>query len=163
VLTGHQVESPGVNDCPPDPPGGLLEPSQTSTLTPTPSPTLTVVSPLTLTASPSPTSSPTPTATPAQPTGGLTALQRRMEESIASYPVGGRYAVAVTDLQTGETIGVNAERRQLSGCSMNLFILLRITMDMQEGKYDEETRRTIDRLITSTTWSSNAQTARDLY
>jgi beta-lactamase class A len=86
-----------------------------------------------------------------------------MEQTIASYPVEGRYAVAVTDLQTGETVSVNGERKQLSGCSMNLFVLLQVAMDMERGRYAPETVDLVDGLISATTWSSNAATARDLY
>jgi beta-lactamase class A len=86
-----------------------------------------------------------------------------MEQAIASYPVEGRYAVAVTDLQTGETVSINGDRKQLSGCAMNLFVLLQVAMDMQEGRYSSEAIDVIDGLISATTWSSNAATARDLY
>jgi beta-lactamase class A len=86
-----------------------------------------------------------------------------MERAIAGYSVSGRYAVAVTDLETGETASVNGNRKQLGGCSMNLFVLLQATVDMQAGRYPPETVDVIDELIRTTTWSSNAATARDLY
>jgi beta-lactamase class A len=85
-------------------------------------------------------------------------LQRQLEEAVAGYPVEGRYAVAVTDLQTGETIGVNEDRQQLSGCVMNFFILL-LSMQHAAG----EPANQVSSLIDSTIYTSNATTARALY
>jgi hypothetical protein len=46
---------------------------------------------------------------------------------------------------------------------MNLFVLLQATLDLQDGRYAPETAELADELISATTWSSNAATARDLY
>jgi hypothetical protein len=110
-----------------------------------------------------PTATPPPGPAPNGGPGALAALQRDMEQAVAAYTVPGRYAIAVTDLQTGETVGVNASRRQLSGCSINLFVLLQATLDMQGGRYTPGEIEQANGLIASTTWSSNATAARDLY
>jgi hypothetical protein len=71
-----------------------------------------------------------------------------MEQAIASYTVSSRYAVAVTDLQTGETLSVNGDRKQLAGCAMNLFVLFQLSIDMHEGRYATES------IDSSTLWSA---------
>lgn len=139
-----------MTDCPPDSEPVAVASSLTTapTLTPPASPTGHA------------TATRTPAPTPTAVIGTLRVLQQRMEEAIASYPVKGRYAVAVTDLQTGETVSVHGDRRQLAGCSINLFVLFQVALDLQNGRYSLDT---VDALISSTTWSSNATTARDLY
>lgn len=87
-------------------------------------------------------------------------LQTRMEAEVEAYWMPGSYAVAVTDLQTMETIGVNGERLQLSACIMNYFVLLQAALDLQAGRYDASA---VDELMSATTWSSNAATARELF
>jgi hypothetical protein len=156
-LNDRQSMQLPVEDCPPDggPVGDVETPVPTRSTVVLPSPTVTT----------EPTRTPTspPSATPAPAITTLSLLQQRMELAIATNPVGGSYAVAVTDLQTGETVSVNGDRKQLSACAINLFVLLQVTIDMQEGKYDSDTVEAIDDLISATTWSSNAATARDLY
>lgn len=83
-----------------------------------------------------------------------------MAEAVERYPVPGRYAIAVTDLETGETASVNGDRPQLSGCSINYFVLLQVVVDLQDGKYG---LALVDDLFRETTWSSNATTALELY
>lgn len=83
-----------------------------------------------------------------------------MKAAIGSYSVPGEYAIAVTDLQTGETVSVNGDEQRLSGCVMNLFVILQVARDLEAGRY--EVARA-DELIAATTWSSNAATARELY
>lgn len=83
-----------------------------------------------------------------------------MAEAIDRYPVAGRYAVAVTDLETGETASVNGDRPQLAGCSINYFLLLQVTLDVQDGR---RALAAVDSLVRTTTWSSNALTALELY
>jgi len=120
------------------------------------------------TVAPTPTSAPEPTPTAApQPftetaaiSQDLLDLKDAMEAAVAAYWVPGVYAVAVTDLQTGETVSVRGEERQLSGCSMNFFVLAQVVADVAAGRYPLET---VDALVRATTWSSNARTARDLY
>ncbi len=46
-------------------------------------------------------------------------------------------AVAVTDLQTGETVDVNGNATRLPGCTINLFALIRVVVDLQFGRYPE--------------------------
>jgi beta-lactamase class A len=90
----------------------------------------------------------------------LLALQEDMQRAVDATSMPGEYAVAVTDLQTGETVSVNGDVQRLSGCVMNLFVILQVVRDLQDGRYDV---RRADALIAATTWSSNAATARDLY
>jgi hypothetical protein len=74
--------------------------------------------------------------------------------------VSGRFAVAVEDLQTGERIGVNAGRAQLSGCVMNFFVILAALRDVEQGAYALES---VDGVIRQTIWASDATAARSLY
>ncbi len=46
-------------------------------------------------------------------------------------------AIAITDLRTGETIDVNGDATRLPGCTINLFALMRVVVDLQAGKYPE--------------------------
>lgn len=83
-----------------------------------------------------------------------------LQAAIDSYSVSGEYAIAVTDLQTGHTVGAYSDRSQLSGCVMNFFVILQAVLDVQEGRYPLDT---VDSLIRATIWGSNATTARELY
>jgi hypothetical protein len=83
-----------------------------------------------------------------------------MAQAINSYWVPGQYAVAVTDLQTGETVNVNGDQSQLSGCVVNLFALFQAVIDVWGAHYPQEW---VESLISATIWSSNATTARDIY
>lgn len=90
----------------------------------------------------------------------LLALQSRLEGIVASSSVPGRFAVAVTDLQTGQTIGVGLDRIQLSGCVMNLFAIVAALRDVDAGLYSLDT---VDATIRQTIWASDATAARELY
>ncbi len=46
-------------------------------------------------------------------------------------------AVAITDLRTGETIDVQGDDQRLPGCTINLFALMRVVVDLQARKYQE--------------------------
>ncbi|HYM14907.1 MAG TPA: serine hydrolase [Dehalococcoidia bacterium] len=46
-------------------------------------------------------------------------------------------AVAITDLRTGETIDVEGDGVRLPGCTINLFVLMRVVVDLQAGVYPE--------------------------
>jgi len=138
---------PGPSSTPAIPPPTVAA-STTPTAAPTPPP-------------PPPTVVPTVVPSPAPtPSRALAALQQDMAELIERYPVPGRYAVAVTDLASGETASVNGDRPQLSGCSINYFLLLQVTLDLQDGRYP---LARVDALFRETTWSSNATTALELY
>ena len=89
----------------------------------------------------------------------LLQLKTDMEKAIEEYGAPGDYAVAITDLQTGETVSVHGDVPQLSGCVMNLFVLYQVALDLEAGKYPLER---VDTLVRDT-WASNAVTARDLY
>lgn len=89
----------------------------------------------------------------------MLALQAEMEEIIDAAWIEGRYAVAVTDLQTGETVGVNAQRLQLTACIANLFVLMLTMQDVENGAPIDD----VSDLMDTTIWASDAFTARALY
>lgn len=157
VRQSNGLPGPSVAECPPedpDLPGALAIATSTLLASPmasTPTPTM---------ALPTGTPGPAPTRTPLPAVGDMTELQAEMKAAVDRYGIAGRYAVAVTDLQTGETASVNADRPHLSACAINFFVLLQVTIDLQAGRYAVET---VDALMSATTWSSNASTARDLY
>ena len=109
---------------------------------------------------PPPPAAPPPPAPPPADSPGLDALRDALRAAVERYQVPGRYAVAVTDLVTGETTGVNATRRQLAGCSINLFVLMQAVLDVQHGRL---AMGDIDELVRATTWSSATEPARELY
>ncbi|MFN0148167.1 MAG: serine hydrolase [Dehalococcoidia bacterium] len=90
----------------------------------------------------------------------LEPLRLQLQEAVDGYWSKATYAIAVTDLQTGETVGVNEGRPQVSGCVLNLFVILSAVLDVQEGLYGLEV---VDSLIRQTLWASNAITAHELY
>jgi len=97
---------------------------------------------------------------PAATTPGLLALEDRLEELIATTTIPGRFAVAVTDLQTMETVGVATARRQLAGCVTNLFAIIAALRDVDAGAYPLDA---VDATIRQTIWASDATAAHDLY
>ncbi|MGD9933879.1 MAG: serine hydrolase [Dehalococcoidia bacterium] len=103
----------------------------------------------------------TPTATPTAPAAeGWDAFEASLRSTVDAYGIPGRYAVAVTDLQTGYTVSANGDQPQLTGCIVNFFVLLSALLDVRDGLYGAEI---VDDLIAATIWSSNAQTAFTLY
>lgn len=46
-------------------------------------------------------------------------------------------AVAITDLQTGESIDYNGNDTRLPGCTVNLFVLMKVVTELQAGRYPE--------------------------
>jgi hypothetical protein len=108
--------------------------------------------------------SPTPSPPGFLVTSGVGAdfidLQGALKKAIDLYPVRGDYAVAVSDLQSGETISVNGDVPRISGCTINLFVLFQVAIDLEAGKYP---LALVDELVRDTTWNSDAVTARELY
>jgi len=92
-----------------------------------------------------------------QPNEEFVGLRESLRAEIAASGISA--AVAVTDLQTGESIDVNGDEPRLPGCTINFFVLLSVVMDLQEGLYGEDE---VGDLIARTVWSSNPITARDL-
>ena len=88
------------------------------------------------------------------------ALEGEIQERVDAYEVPGEYAIAVTDLQTGEAISIHGDRLQLAGCSINIFAVLQATLDAQRGVYPESR---VGELIQTTVHFSSATHARDLY
>lgn len=105
-----------------------------------------------------PTSTPEPTPRPEDP--GLVALGEQMQAAIDGYWSAGNFSAAVTDLQTGQTAGAYMDQRQLPGCVMNLYVIIVVLQEVDAGAYALEA---VDSLIRATIWSSNAQTAFELY
>jgi len=99
---------------------------------------------------------PAPTPTPALDPD-LLALRDRLAAAIDESGINA--AVAVTDLQTGESIDVNGDGPRHAGCTANWFVLLSTVTDVQEGRYPESD---VGTLISRTIWGSNPVTARDL-
>jgi hypothetical protein len=62
-------------------------------------------------------------------------LRARIDAAIAGAGID--TAVAITDLRTGETIDVNGADARLPGCTINLFALMRVVVDLQLGRYPE--------------------------
>jgi Beta-lactamase enzyme family len=67
---------------------------------------------------------------------GLEDLQVRLQEAIEAS--GFDVTMAVTDLQTGETAAVRGEEPRLSGCTINVLVLIQATLDMQAGLLQKE-------------------------
>jgi hypothetical protein len=114
---------------------------------------------------PTATATPAPIATPEPPPTvevavPMSDLEAALNEIAAAYTAPGEYAFAVTDLQTGETVGVNLERPHYTGCTVNLLVLVRATLDVQAGLLEEEV---VGDLISETIRTSNAVTAHELY
>jgi beta-lactamase class A len=97
-----------------------------------------------------------PCGTP-PPSVAMAGLQASLEQQIAA--VGFDAAVAVTDLQTGETISVNGSRQQFTGCTINLFALMQAVIDVENGLYPESR---VGDLIAATIYGSNPVTAHDI-
>lgn len=70
-----------------------------------------------------------------QPAQDMIALRDKLAAAITAS--GFNAAVAITDLRTGETVDVNGLDVRLPGCTVNLFALMRVVVDMQAGKYPE--------------------------
>jgi beta-lactamase class A len=71
------------------------------------------------------------------PAADMLRLRENMAAAIASSGI--NTAVAITDLRTGETVDVNGNDNRLPGCTINLFVLFRVVVDLQAGKYPEAT------------------------
>lgn len=91
------------------------------------------------------------------PSAAMAGLQASLEAEIVAS--GFEAAVAVTDLQTGETISVNGNRPQLAGCVVNLLAIMQSIIDVQNGQYPESR---VGQLISATIYGSNPVTARDI-
>lgn len=69
------------------------------------------------------------------PARDMLQLRDRLDAAVASSGI--NTAIAITDLRTGETIDVNGYDVRLPGCTINLFALMRVTVDLQFGRYPE--------------------------
>lgn len=121
----------------------------------------TVTSTATSTATSTPVPTPTPRPDPlalGNVKPGLADLQARLQQAIDDFARqrGGNFAVAVTDLQNGQTIHVNGDSIRIPGCTMNFFVLLQVVKDLQEGRYPENE---VGAKIARTVWASDAAMA----
>ena len=87
-------------------------------------------------------------------------LQQILSALAAAYTSPGEFGFAVTDIQVGETVGVNVDRHHLTGCTINYFVLLQSTIDAQNGRVEESA---VGDLISATIRTSNPVTAHELY
>jgi beta-lactamase class A len=87
----------------------------------------------------------------------MAALRDRLGGAI--YGSGLNAAVAITDLQTGETIDINGNDVRLPGCTINLFALIATAQTLQDGRYAESSA---GELIGGTINRSDPITARRL-
>jgi hypothetical protein len=92
-----------------------------------------------------------------QPNPDLLQLRDRLSAAISDS--GFNVAVAVTDLQTGESIDVKGDDPRYAGCTANWFVILSTVIDAQNGRYPESD---IGDLIARTIWGSNPVTAHQL-
>lgn len=98
--------------------------------------------------------------TPPPPGEALAELQARLAGEVANASTAGEFAIAVTDLQSGQTIHVNGERSHRAACVMNLFAIITALRDVQAGFYP---LAEVDALIRRTIYASDAVTGRALY
>jgi len=130
--------------------------------TASPEPTTTIAPTRTSTSTPVPTATPRPDPlTLSNITPGLSYLQLQLQQAVDSFAQqrGGNFAVAVTDLQTGQTVSVNGDSVRLPGCTMNFFVLLQVAKDLQAGQYPESE---VGAQIAQTVWASDAAMAHKL-
>lgn len=131
------VGAPAVGETVTPAPTAVPVPSPTRTPTPPPerSPEL----------SPAPPGEPSPQVAPAGENVGVTAemlsLRDGLAAEIAAYrqQVGGiDVAMAVTDLQTGETISVGGNDLHNTGCTINMFALFAAVGEFEAGRADPQ-------------------------
>ncbi len=97
---------------------------------------------------------------PAPPSERFLQLQVALAAEVAGASTPGEFAIAVTDLQSGQTIHVDGERSHRAACVMNLFVIITVLRDVQAGFYP---LADVDALIRQTIHASDAVTGRALY
>ena len=90
----------------------------------------------------------------------LLALQEEMQAVVDGYWVNGNFAVAISDLQSGQTISVYGDRTQVAGCIWNLSVIIVALRDVQAGRYPLSD---VEAIIRQTIWASDASAALKLY
>ncbi len=101
---------------------------------------------------------PIPTLAPAIPTP-TPSLQRSLapmlESQLLGYP--GTVGLAITDLQTEETLAINGQRRISAASTIKIFILLATLREVETGAYPlEEVQDALDAMMS---WSDNQAAA----
>ena len=76
-----------------------------------------------------------PAAAEPPPAPDMLALRDEIASAIGGSTID--TAVAVTDLRTGETVDVDGDAPRLPGCTINLFGLMRVVLDLQDYRYPE--------------------------
>lgn len=76
---------------------------------------------------------PSVTRLTAAPLAQLVDLKAVLASEIRAYP--GLVALSVDDLQSGERISISGTRPQAGACTINLFLLLAVVDDLQNGLY----------------------------
>ena len=89
--------------------------------------------------------------------GSLADLQAQLQAAVDRS--GLDVTVAITDLQTGETISVRGDEPRLAACSINLLVLIQAALDMNSGLIPVDIG---EDLIERTIYGSNPITAREL-
>jgi hypothetical protein len=115
--------------------------AQVRTVTPTPAPTAQPVDPGSAVGGGDQQSSGPPTGSGAMPetvnaSPGMLALRDQLAAEIAAYKAQGHIdvAVAVTDLQTNETISLNGNDPHFTGCTIMAFALFAAVDEFQAGR-----------------------------
>lgn len=96
-------------------------------------------------------------AAPASIPLSLPALREELAVEVAAFP--GDVAVAITDLQTDETVSVNGDRPQMGACTSNLFMLYAVVEDLAAGAYPVEE---VDWMLRAAVGASDPRWAREL-
>jgi hypothetical protein len=93
-------------------------------------------------------------AVPPQQMQALEAELRALVDSWSSMD-----AVSVTDLQTGQTVSVHGDRRQVAACTIKIPLMIAVAQDIEAGRY---TAADVDALVRSAMGPSNTAPAREL-
>ena len=88
---------------------------------------------------------------------GLEDLQALLQEAIDAS--GFDVTIAITDLQTGETAAVRGDEPRLSGCTINLLVLIQSVLDVEDGLL---TKLDVDWRLRQTIYASDPHYARQL-
>ena len=88
---------------------------------------------------------------------GLDDLQALLQEAIDAS--GFDVTIAVTDLQTSETAAVRGDEPRLSGCTINLLVLIQAVLDVEAGLLSKQD---VDGRLRQTIYSSDPHYSRQL-
>lgn len=66
----------------------------------------------------------------------LTGLEQQLNDLLGDWD--GEYAVAITDLQTGQTISINGSRQQVSASTIKIYVLMAVAEDIESGALNQD-------------------------